>query len=162
MPSYFFGDRKMKCVFRCQLSGMKKELKFRQLNLKDEIEIQESFPNYANEITTTEINMATLTAILYMAVMNKELLEPITRQEYDNKGELVDVKLGGIDLFREYVLTDGDQKALLCAFIEVLKKSRPETDKLVKKKMKSKRLIFSLSLMLLVAVTAGAITKLWL
>lgn len=148
-------------IYRCQLSEMKQELKFRALTLADEIWIQDSFPDYSDKMTGDSIDKDILTKILYRVLINRDLFKRTIVKDYDENGEMAEVTTGGLELFRSQIVSEGDLVALLSAFIEVCNKSRPDGEKLVKKKRISRRLILWPSLMLFALGIIGVITRLW-
>jgi hypothetical protein len=125
-----------KRIFSCQLSEMNDEIKFRCLTLEDEIWIQETFPNYKDEMTTESVDMGILSAIAYRCAINKDLFAEIEREVYDDAGVKNTIKVGGLELFREGVKHQSDQTSLMIAFAEICNKSRPLNESPVKKKMR--------------------------
>lgn len=140
---------------------MKEELGFRTLTLSDEIWIQDTFPGYAESMTTDSIDKNILTAILFRTMTTKELFKKIQIEDIDEDGNEDHKTIGGLELFRSKVVTDDDLAAMLMAFIEVCNKSRPQNEELVKKKIWLKRSILWPSLTVFVLGIIGAITMLW-
>lgn len=149
--------------FKVQLDNMSEEIKLRKLTLEDEIWIQETYPNYAELITTESVDMSCLTAILYRCIENKELFSKITEQYVDDSGESQERSVGGIALFRRHITTETDQIACMLSFAEICNKSRPESkdDDVKKKTQKKKKLTYTLLSIFSALATVGVIVKLW-
>lgn len=141
---------------------MKDELEFRQLTLADEIWIQDSFPKYSEQMTTESIDKNVLTSILYKVLVKREAFQSIKVEEIDESGELKTVSIGGLELFRSKIVSEGDIVALMTAFIEVCDKSRPPGEELVKKKIWLRRSILWPLLTVFAVAIIGAITRLCL
>lgn len=150
----------MGTVFVLKLSEMKKSIKFRGLNLNDEIWIQETFKDYDSKMTVENIDMGIVSEILFRVLKTREYFASREVKRINDSGKLENYEVGGLELFRQNIISTEDTSGILDAFVTILGKSRPEVVT-PKKKAIMKKSIFTLFSIVFALGIAGAIARQW-